>query len=488
MTAIALPSRPAVARVLLVPVFACATWVLAKDVLLGKLLLPTLLVAAIGAVLVLTKTREMCIVWLILVGSLLPPRLVPLSFGGIRTDGPELLGLALIGAVVARSAMGERFRPAAFTGPLVALVGAAGFGSVIASINGADHTSWLALLKNFMLFLVPLAFSWLFVTPEQRDQLEVWIHRICTVGGLLVLASAAAGRGVPAGETPEVVTLGVASEALRLRPALLTLTILATLLLAARTSLVGARRIDVFRFAVYAAVVAVSFTRSTWVPLTLALVLLSLFRPGRRVPLRGLRTVLVVAVVGFVTFTLASNGTLGSTPKAITLRIESIGSNKVLDENSYLDRRTETILAEQTLSQHPLTGVGLGQPYGAVRRVYDPVSGRRSLEPRRFIHNSYLGYWLWAGLPGLLAMIWLAVRTAVVTRRSKRELPAFDGARAVAAGLAVLALGLQASFQTSLTSRPVIATLACAVVFLDVRRESPSPIPARIPAQLQAQT
>jgi O-antigen ligase len=470
MTALALPSRPAVARSLLVPVFAGAAWVLAREVLLGRMLLPLLVVAGLAALLVLTHTREMCIVWLVLVGSLLPQRLFPLSVGGIRSDAPELLGLALVGAVIARAAMGERFRAASFTGPLVAIVAAAGFGSLVASNNGADHTAWLALLKNFLLFLVPLAFCWLFVTPEQRNQLEGWIHRICTVGGLLVLASAATGRGVPAGETPEVVTLGVASEALRLRPALLTLTILATLLLAARTSAVGARRSDVFRFLVYGTVIAVSFTRSTWVPLTLALLLLAVLRPGRRVPLRGLKTMLVVVAVGATAFTLAGNGALGSTPKAITLRIQSIGSDKVLDENSYLDRRTETILARQTLSQHPVLGVGLGQPYGAVRRVYDPVTGRRSLEPRRFIHNSYLGLWLWAGLPGLLALIWLGIRTTTTSIKAAVALPAFDGGRAVAAGLAILALGLQASFQTSLTSRPTMATLACALVFLDAAR------------------
>jgi hypothetical protein len=473
MTAIALPSRPAVGRALLVPLFVGLAWLLARDVLLGRMLVPLLIVGSLGAALVLTHTREMCIAWLILVGSLLPQRLYPLSIGGVRSDLPELLGLALVGAVVVRAAMGERFRPVAFTGPLLAIVGAAAFGSVVASNNGADHTAWLALLKNFMLFLVPLAFSWLFVTRDQRDQLETWIHRICTIGGLLVLASAATGRGVPAGETPEVVTLGVASDALRLRPALLTLTILATLLLAARTSAVGARRSDALRFLVYGAVIAVSFTRSTWVPLSLALLLLALLRPGRRMPLRGLKTTLIVVAVGATAFTLADHGALGSTPKAITLRIQSIGSDKVLDENSYLDRRNETILARQALSQHPVLGVGLGQPYGATRRVYDPVSGRRSLEPRRFIHNSYLGFWLWGGLPGLLALLWVAIRTVTTSVRAAVELPAFDGGRAVAGGLTVLALGLQASFQTSLTSRPTIATLACALVFLDAQRSVP---------------
>jgi hypothetical protein len=467
MTAVAHRARRASATPALVLAAALLAGLLGHDAAAGRLLLPGLLVAALGACLVLARTRELCLVWLVLVGSILPSRIVPLSVAGIRTDLPELLGLALVGAVVARAAMRERFRPLRFTGPLVAIVGAAAFGAVVASLNGSARTEWLGLLKNFLLFLVPLVFSWMFVTTEQRDRLEAWVHRICTVGGLFVLGAAATGQGVAPGETPEVVTLGVTSEALRLRPALLTLTILATLLLVARTMHRGATWLDVFRFAVYAAVVAVSFTRSTWVPLVLALALLAVLRPGRRVPLRGVKVTLVLVTVGFVAFTTASSGALGETPKAITARIASIGSSQVFEENSYLDRQAETKLARQAIAAHPVTGIGLGRPYGAVRKVYDPERKIRTVSPRRFIHNSYLGMWLWGGLPGLLALLWLGLRTATTAARAVRDLPPDEGGRALAAGLTVLALGLQASFQTSLTSRPVIAALACAIALLD---------------------
>jgi membrane protein DedA with SNARE-associated domain len=124
--------------------------------------------------------------------------------------------------------------------------------------------------------------------------------------------------------------------------------------------------------------------------------------------------------------------------------------------------------ATATLKQDPVFGVGMGRPYGALRRVYDPVSGARSYQPRRFIHNSYLGYWLWAGVAGVVSLVWLGVRTASMSVAAAKQLPPDEGGRAVAAGLAILALGVQATFQTSLTSRPVIATLACAIAFLDV--------------------
>jgi hypothetical protein len=457
-------------RFSLVPLAAGAAFVLGHEAAAGRLLLPAVVIGALLAALVLTRTREMCLVWLVMVGSLLPSRILPLSLAGVRTDGPELLGLALIGAVVARAAMRERFRPLRFAGPLVAIVAAAMFGAVIAVLNGVDHSEWLGLLKNFFLFLVPLVFSWMFVTPEQRNQLERWIHHICTIGGSMVLIAAATGLSVPAGETPEVVTLGVTSDALRLRPALLTLTILATLLLAARTANAGARKIDVFRFLVYGMVVAVSFTRSTWVPLTLALVALALLRPGRRVPLRGLKVTIVLLVVGFCTFTAAGSGALGSTPKAITARIASIGSSHVFEENSYLDRKTEKTLARQAIANHPITGIGLGQPYGAIRSVYDPVLKIRTVSPRRFIHNSYYGIWLWGGIFGVLAFLWLGFRTVKAIGAALSQLPPDEGGRSLAAGLAVLALGMQATFQTSLTSRPVIATLACALTLLDAPR------------------
>ena len=89
------------------------------------------------------------------------------------------------------------------------------------------------------------------------------------------------------------------------------------------------------------------------------------------------------------------------------------------------------------------------------------------MSPRRFIHNSYYGIWLWGGLFGVLAFAWLGFRTVKAIAAALSQLPAEEAGRSLAAGLAVLALGMQATFQTSLTSRPVIATLACALTLLD---------------------
>jgi O-antigen ligase len=465
-----LPRVPALTRAGLIPLFAAAAWVLSRDVLRGQLLLPMLCAAVPLTLLLLKKTQEAALLWLLLVATVLPARLVPVSVAGVRTDAAELLGLALVGAVITRALFGERFRRTAFTGPLVAFVGAAFAGAVVAAGHDAPRATWLGLLKTFLLYLVPLAFCWLFATDAHRDLLERWIHRLCTVGGVLVLLSAATGRGVPEGEVPEVVTLGVASDALRLRPALLTLIVLATLLLAARTSVTGLRTPDLARFAVYGTVVAASFTRSTWVPLVLSLALLAVLRPGPRVALRGLRSLLVLVLIAAALFPLATSGALGDTAQAVTVRVRSIGSDRVLTENSYLDRKIEIDQARQAISRSPITGVGLGQPYGAVRRVYDPTTKVRTTSDRRFIHNSFLGVWLWTGVLGLLALLWLSIRITAESARAAVRLPAREGARAVAAGLAVLALGVQSTFQTSLTNRSVIATVACALALLYVPR------------------
>ena len=94
----------------------------------------------------------------------------------------------------------------------------------------------------------------------------------------------------------------------------------------------------------------------------------------------------------------------------------------------------------------------------------------RVVVPRRFIHNSFLGIWLWTGIAGVLAMLWLAASITAAAARAARHHDVRAGARGVAAALALLALGLQATFQTSLTSRSVLATVACALLLLDLPR------------------
>lgn len=444
------------------------TWVVATALVSGDRLLPTLVVAGPAGLLLLRYTREAALLFVLLTATLLPSRILPLSAGAVRTDAAELLGFALLGAVAFRACLGEGFRRSAFLGPLAAIAGAATFGVLVAVGAGAGRESWLAPYKTYLLYLLPLAFCWLFADPDARDRLEQWIQRIATWGCVLVLTAAAVGLGVPEGEVREVVTLGAASEALRLRPALLNLVVLATLLLAARTAVLGLRRVDVLRFSLYAALVAASFTRSTWVPLVLCLALLTLLRPGPRVPLRGVRTGLVLTAVSAGLFIAASAGALGATAEAITVRISSIGSDQVLTENSYRDREVESELAWQAISREPVTGVGLGQPYGAVRVTFDEFRNTRVASERRFIHNSYLGVWLGLGAVGVAAFAWLGVSVARAAVRAAREQTSRVGARCVAAGLAMLALGLQASFQTSLGSRSVLATVCCALALLDV--------------------
>lgn len=447
-----------------------ATFAIVRRLLAGDTAPLLLALAGVAALLLLTRTRDLALGWLLLCATVLPPRFLPLSVGGVRTDAAELLGLGLVGAVTVRVLVGERCRLSRFAGPLSAVVLAACFGAFVAAGLGAPRDAWLGLLKTFVLYLVPVAFVALFSDDRARDRLERWVHHICTVGGGLVLLAAAAGFRVPSDETPEVVTLGVALEALRLRPPLLTLTILALLLLVATATVDGLRRSDLVRLTVYVGVIAASFTRSTWVPLVLALALLGLLRPGPRRALRGLRAGLVLVTVATLAFGLAGSGSLGATPKAITVRVQSIGSDSVLEENSYRDREIESASARQRIAEEPWRGIGLGQPYGAVTRTYDAVTGARQVLPRRFIHNSYLGIWLWTGVAGVLALTWFAAAVCAAAVHAARQPDVRAGARAVAAALALLALGLQATFQTSLTSRSVLATVACALVLLDLPR------------------
>jgi hypothetical protein len=180
--------------------FVGGSWVLARQLLAGNPMPVAAAVAVAAGLLLMARTRDAAILWVLLCASVMPARLLPLSAGGLRTDLQELLGLALVAVVLLRVMLGERHRLPAFTSPLLALVLAATFGAGVAISLGSPRSSWLSQYKSFLLYLVPLAFCLIFDEARDRDRLEVWIHRICTYGGILSLAATAAGIGVPSGE------------------------------------------------------------------------------------------------------------------------------------------------------------------------------------------------------------------------------------------------------------------------------------------------
>jgi O-antigen ligase len=80
-------------------------------------------------------------------------------------------------------------------------------------------------------------------------------------------------------------------------------------------------------------------------------------------------------------------------------------------DRSTLDRDLENFNLVATFANHPLIGVGMGQPY--VEAVKGDDISHAFPEYRYVPHNSVLGLWAWGGLIGFLGF-WTAPMVALL--------------------------------------------------------------------------
>ena len=432
-----------------------------------------LLVAAVGAGLAaLVAPRRLVFVLVAATVTLLPSRFGAMSFAGVRTDIPELLLLAVLGVCGVHLLLGTTVSVSRFTVPLLLVLGAVAFGAAVALHGGASRTVVLGPFKSYLWWLLPIPLAGLFGDRFGRDTIERWVIAVATIGGVAVLGLAATGAGVPSGDDVEVVTLGVTSAAQRLRPALVQLSFLAVLVLVARITVDRSTPRRWLALAISLAVLALSFNRSTWIALAICIALFLRWRPGRRDAVRGATRAVAVAGALAAVLVVAATGVAGPTAQAMSLRARSVVTPDVLAEKSLEDRTDENESAIRALREQPVTGVGLGQPYGARRGRWSPERGAVVFHDRLFIHNSALGVWLWLGVPGVLAITALGVSIVRVTRWARRSLSPIIAARALAGGLCVLGMALQALVQTKLTHRPTLVVVALALTLLDASEEA----------------
>jgi O-antigen ligase len=365
----------------------------------------------------------------------------------------------------------------------VLLVIAAAIGSIVGLDRGADHSIVLGFFKDYLVYLLAVPMLIAFRTRAAREQLETVLLRLADVGCIWVILSAiTGGRLHVSSPAIAVETLGELVPAQRFRPPLLFVLLIATLLLAGRVGHRGWSPWRLTESALFLVTWLLSLTRSYWVPLVLALVLLTVMRPGRRDPLRAVRATAVLAMVLLVTLPLAANGLFGPTTKAAVDRVTSIGSSKLATDPSYLDRVDETRDGLHAIEAHPITGVGVANPYGAKRLRYDPVTNSTYFEDRLWSHDSPMLVYLQTGVLGIVALIWLAVATVRRSVRARIDLDAEDATRCLVGALSLLALGLMSLANTHLLFRPAILGAVVALVLsvpaIDARRRQLSPAEA----------
>lgn len=458
------PNRVSVVTIIGASVLAALVARLAAS---GGLLLAGVAVAGPAALAVSLKRPKVAVVALLVsTGSLMPSGIGQFEVAGIRSDIPEMLLLSLLGASILTFALKpEPFR-IPFAGALLALLAAAVFGAGVALIRGAGFGETLGPFKVYLFWLAVVPFAWCLRNKDEIEWLERLVIGLATAAAVVTLALVTLGVGVPTAETSGVTSLGITAEATRYRPAAVQLAFLATILLIHRATFGGWSVRRVFAMAALLTLLAASFTRSTWAALLVCVVAYALLRPGRRQPLRGIATGIVVILGVGAGLGMAASGLLGSSAEAIALRARSTVTPSVFEERSQLLRNAENEAAVAAIRRSPLVGVGLGQPFGGRTMRYSHTVGFNVYSESLLLHNTYLKLWLETGLPGVIAMIMLALSVWRMTRYHRTHAPPYVASRSIAAGLCLLGFSIQAIYQTKLYHRPTIVAIAVALALL----------------------
>jgi O-Antigen ligase len=215
-------------------------------------------------------------------------------------------------------------------------------------------------------------------------------------------------------------------------------------LLTAFAALVGRMRLQRWMYLalpVLILCIVLSYRRSFWIGLVLALLLVLLL--GLR-PL-GRRLLLPIALmVGISIWLIGSIHFQAQSP--ITRRITSLSPTKLQanQEDRYrLDERAN-VLGE--IKQHPISGLGMKVPWTATTRPL-PLEHQNG---RQYVHFAALWYWLKLGILGLIAYVWLLAAgvqlSFEVWRRSREPLLRAFGLASMCGIVALAVLDTTASF------------------------------------------
>jgi O-antigen ligase/polysaccharide polymerase Wzy-like membrane protein len=155
-----------------------------------------------------------------------------------------------------------------------------------------------------------------------------------------------------------------------------------------------------------------SYRRSFWIAIVLALLLVLLFgttSAGRRVAILG------GVVIAIAIWLLGSVGFQSQSPivkRATSLSPTSLSAN--VEDRYRLDERANVWGA---IEQHPITGLGMLVHWQATRQ---PLSVEHS-EGRNYVHFAALWYWLKLGILGLVAYFSLLGGSALLAWRVWRD-------------------------------------------------------------------
>lgn len=394
------------------------------------------------------------------------------SVGGLRVSaGLLLLAIGLAWVVASRlTGRGPRREHAGFSymGPFALFYLALGLSMIMAISSGESRgavvNAGLSCVGGLAYFIARDAYA-----GEPRVLAR---HMVITTGvcAAIVVLGVATGLDVLYGrQIGYVLTGGLARETVRIDPPLLRL-LSVTILMLGPGKVLASGRWRKWRMPLLCAMVlaeVLSLTRSTWAPLIVATVLIPAIavRRQRLVILGRYLSVMTLALV--LGATAAAGGLFGDQGRVAAERLYSATQASALRDSSLEDRLKENEAALDTISEHPIMGIGITRGFGILGSIPDPIDeGSRLYGPQRFIHQSYLGLWMWFGLPGIAAILWLVAvlvqmgRGVLSVRGCSRHAP-------VAALAGLMVLGISSTFQTNLMYSPAHLALGLGLAYVE---------------------
>ncbi len=361
----------------------------------------------------------------VLASDALPP--VSMGIGSLLV--PDVILLALLGVIVVRKLAERDFRvlDSPLSAPLLALFGIALLSTFVGVAQGSVPISAVVregrILSYYLTFFIVIA---LVREARQINLLVGGLLLLATAVAVTMIAQAAAGdtlRFLPGRtevlETQDVVYSGVT----RVLPPGQSL-VLAGFLLALTVLLVEpfgpSKLARFFQAGLLGAAVLLTFNRSFWVAVILALGILALVadRPIRQ---RGVGWA-IFALAAAVAILLPLSGDEESPParaaSAAIDRLETLTSEQTIGESSLQFRYVENSYAIPQILSHPLVGLGLGASYRPLLPDLDYGDDRTN-----YIHNGHFWVMLKAGPLGYLALVWASVLFLSRSFRHWREAP-----------------------------------------------------------------
>lgn len=444
---------------------AVASFAVTRSTLQGRAGLAGLAILAVGAAAVLRSPRAAMLVLLALGGTFWLVPLRRISFGGVQTDEVELLGLAVLASWGLGKLLGGRSREgqpyAAFA---LLLAAAIVIGTVHAVLSEVPRTRVVPVAKTFTLYLLLLPFCSVFASTKAKRDLGRYIEGLVTFTAIGVLVAVSAGVQLD-GRPGTAINVNDLAQTTRVRPAVLPLLFLVTMMVVARVSAHGLTAWRAVQLTAFAGVWAVSYNRSSWAALLVAGFVLLVVRPGPRRRRNAMAALLALTLATPLSYGLAQGGRLGAVPQTVAERVTTLFGDDAVTSNSFADRNSEYDDAFRSLSNEPVLGVGVGGTYGARYPYYDPALGVMRFGDRAFSHNSALFLYLQLGLLGVVAFTALSVQAFRFARRQAVAMHP-GSLTAVAAACALLGAGIESLFNTNLLARPSILAFAVAVTLL----------------------